>query len=81
MLQRLVVDRKLRVPEDIAIIGYDDIDFASAAVHPLSSVRQPSMLIGETAVDILLEEAAEPDLEKRQVIFRPELVVRYSTGG
>ena len=69
----------VRVPEQIALIGYDDIDFASAAVVPLSSIRQPSALIGRTAVEILLEEAADPTLAPRQVVFQPELVVREST--
>ena len=70
----------LRVPEDIALIGYDDIDFASATVVPLSSIRQPAALIGYPAVDILLAEVAGADHE-RTVRFRPELVVRESTGG
>jgi LacI family transcriptional regulator len=69
----------VHVPAEIALIGYDDIDFASAAVVPLSSIRQPSALIGATAVEILLEEAADPQIEARQVVFQPELVVRAST--
>jgi len=81
LLQALVMQGSLRVPDDIALIGFDDIDFASAAVVPLSSVRQPSELIGRTAVQLLLEEAAEPGLPPRQVVFQPELVVRTSTSG
>jgi LacI family transcriptional regulator len=77
MMQGTVIN----VPRDIAIIGYDDIDFASAAVVPLSSIRQPSALIGQTAVEILLEIAADPTIEARQIVFQPELVVRASTGG
>jgi LacI family transcriptional regulator len=71
----------VRVPADISLIGYDDIDFASAAVVPLSSIRQPSALIGQTAVEILLEEAADPTTPPRQVVFEPELVVRESSRG
>jgi LacI family transcriptional regulator len=69
------------VPRDVALIGYDDIDFASAAVVPLSSIRQPSALIGQTAVEILLEQASDPETPPRQVVFEPELVVRESTRG
>jgi LacI family transcriptional regulator len=69
----------IRVPEEIAIIGFDDIDFASAAVVPLSSVRQPSQLMGETALRILLAEIDDPDSPAQQVVFEPELVVRAST--
>ncbi|WP_350348085.1 LacI family DNA-binding transcriptional regulator [Agromyces sp. G08B096] len=58
VLQALVMLGTVRVPDDIALIGYDDIDFAAAAVVPLSSIRQPAALIGYTAVDLLLKEAA-----------------------
>lgn len=71
--------RGIGVPDEIAIIGFDDIDFASAAVVPLSSVRQPSHLMGETALRILLTEIDDPDSEAQQVVFEPELVVRAST--
>ena len=69
----------LRVPEDLAIIGYDDIDFAASAIVPLSSIRQPAELIGRTAID-LLDRELEADLPPyRQVLLPPELVVRDST--
>jgi LacI family transcriptional regulator len=74
--------RKIRVPSDIAIVGYDDIDFAAAAAVPLSSVRQPRQQIGRTAAQLLLEEARTQDTHKhRQVIFQPELEVRRSSQG
>ncbi|HWH97072.1 MAG TPA: substrate-binding domain-containing protein [Pseudolysinimonas sp.] len=80
LLQALVMSGALRVPDDIALIGYDDIDFASAMVVPLSSIRQPRREIGATALRILREEAADPDLPPRRIVFDPELVVRASTG-
>ncbi|MCU1413471.1 MAG: LacI family transcriptional regulator [Microbacteriaceae bacterium] len=79
VLQALNMQGVLHVPHDIALIGYDDIDFASAAVVPMSSIRQPSAMIGGTAVEILLEEAADPTLAPRQIVFQPELVIREST--
>ena len=79
LLQTLFIDGRLAVPERIALIGYDDIQFADASVVPLTSIRQPSHLIGETAVQLLLEEAADPELEARRVLYQPELVVRAST--
>ncbi|ANP71144.1 LacI family DNA-binding transcriptional regulator [Cryobacterium arcticum] len=82
VLQALNMSGGIRVPGDIALIGYDDIAFAAAAVVPLSSIRQPSELIGYTAVDLLLREAAGgAAAEHEQVVFQPELVVRASTGG
>lgn len=79
VLQSLVMLGDLRVPDDVALIGYDDIDFARAAVVPLSSIRQPSALIGRTAMDILQDEIDDPAREPRRVVFAPELVVRTST--
>lgn len=74
-------DSDVRIPGDIALIGYDDIDFAAATAIPLSSIRQPSSLIGQTAIEILLEEAANPDLAARHVVYPPELIARMSTTG
>lgn len=82
LLQAFSMFNTLRVPEDIALIGYDDIDFASATVVPLSSIRQPAQLIGHTAVELLLRSISDPDGDyERNVRFRPELVVRQSTSG
>jgi LacI family transcriptional regulator len=70
----------IKVPDDIAIVGYDDIDFAAAAAVPLSSVRQPRHQIGRTAAQLLLEESLDQEAHKhRQVIFQPELEVRRSS--
>jgi LacI family transcriptional regulator len=82
LLQALTMFRSLRVPEDIALVGYDDIDFATATVVPLTSVRQPAQLIGRTAVELLLRSINDPDGDyDRRVRFRPELIVRQSTAG
>lgn len=80
ILQALTMRSALRVPEDIALIGYDDIDFAATSVVPLSSVRQPARLLGHTAVDLLLRAIDDPEgAYERSVRFHPELVVREST--
>lgn len=73
------VNLGLRVPEDLAIVGYDDIEFAAAAAVPLTSVRQPRKLLGKTAAELLLQETTDPAHEHQQVVFNPELVVRTST--
>lgn len=72
----------LRVPEDVAIVGYDDIAFAAAATIPLSSVRQPRADLGRRAAELLLEEVrGTEDHEHQHVLFDPELVARASTLG
>jgi len=78
VLQGLTLTGQLRVPEDIALIGYDDIDFARSAVIPLSSIRQPSTQIGTAAVD-LLAAAADVDHTPQHIVYQPELIVRAST--
>jgi DNA-binding LacI/PurR family transcriptional regulator len=79
VLQGLIA-RGLRVPEDVALIGYDDIEFAAGAAVPLSSVRQPREELGRTAAQLLLEETADGRRHQhRHVVFQPELVVRQST--
>jgi LacI family transcriptional regulator len=72
--------QQIRVPEELAIVGYDDIEFAAAAAVPLSSVRQPRRELGRMAAQLVLEEAlGTPGHEHRQVIFRPELEIRQSS--
>lgn len=81
VMQSLTMLHSLRIPQDVALVGYDDIDFAASAVVPLTSVRQPTGLIGRTAVELLAEQLEDPEIGPRQVVFKPELVVRASTGG
>uniref|UniRef100_UPI0018E51A64 substrate-binding domain-containing protein n=1 Tax=Nocardia aurea TaxID=2144174 RepID=UPI0018E51A64 len=68
------------VPGDVSLIGYDDIDFASASAVALSSVRQPTYQLGRVATELLLDECDNPETHAhQQVMFQPELVVREST--
>ncbi len=52
-----MTSRQLRVPDSIAIVGYDDIDFAAAAAVPLTSVRQPGHQLVRAAAQLLLDDA------------------------
>ncbi len=73
--------RRVAVPDELAIIGYDDIEFAAAAAVPLTSIRQPRHQLGLAAAGLLIEEADQADSHQhRQVVFEPSLVVRESTG-
>jgi LacI family transcriptional regulator len=67
--------RGLRAPDDIAVIGYDDVELAAMTDPPLTTVNQPSYELGATAYE-LLRRGAEPE----QRLFSPHLVERESTG-
>ena len=73
----------LRVPKDVAIIGFDNIEFAEHAATPISSVKYEVEMVTELAVERLLQLIAAPDgLPKPRVtMIDPELIVRDSTAG
>jgi LacI family transcriptional regulator len=74
-------DAGLRVPEDVSVVGFDDIQAAAYLTPRLTTVRQPLRLMGETAAKQLLERIARGNGRYPQVILLPpELVVRESTG-
>jgi LacI family transcriptional regulator len=80
-VMRVLLENKIRIPEQVSILGYDDITFAPSAAVPLSSIAQPSYQMGVTAADLLLNECEEGDLhEHQQIRFQPQLVERSSTG-
>ena len=70
----------LRIPDDVAIIGYDDLPWAPAFDPPLTVVRQPAYELGRRATELLLSRVEEPEREPRLVVLEPELVVRRSCG-
>ncbi|WP_104528974.1 LacI family DNA-binding transcriptional regulator [Blastococcus saxobsidens] len=77
MLQEMV-RHGVSVPDDFAIVGYDDIEFAAAAAVPLSSVRKPRHELGRRAAQLLLDEARDGHRHE-QPVFEPVLVVRESS--
>jgi DNA-binding LacI/PurR family transcriptional regulator len=78
---RAIADCGLRCPEDISVIGFDDIASAAYHVPRLTTVRQPLRRMGEVAVQILLKRIENPEESYPDTImFEPELMVRESTG-
>lgn len=69
----------LRIPQDIAVIGYDDIELSRYLSPPLTTIRQPKDELGELAIDALLHRLSEPDASQQTLVLTPELVVRNST--
>lgn len=79
-LQALVMNHRLDVPGSLMLTGYDDIDFCSNAVVPITSVRQPSFELGKRALELLEKEIVEGEEHGHvAVVLKPELVTRQST--
>lgn len=72
--------RGLSVPDDMAVIGYDDIQLAQYMMPPLTTIHQPKDSLGELAVDTLLHRLQDPEAEPQILVLTPELVVRQSVG-
>jgi len=68
-----------RVPEDTAVMGWDDIDYASFVSPSLTTMRMPKYKMGEVAMSLLLDSIATPEAVPQPVRLRAELVVRSST--
>jgi LacI family transcriptional regulator len=71
---------KMRVPQDIRVVGFDDAKYASLVSVPLTTVQQPCRDIAITAFQTMLSRIAEPTLPARNILLAPRLVVRESCG-
>lgn len=69
------------VPDDIALMGYDDIEFAASATVPISSIRQPAVDMGKRAADLLITAIEDSEAAVEHATFTPTLSQRESTGG
>ncbi|MGO1410221.1 MULTISPECIES: LacI family DNA-binding transcriptional regulator [unclassified Microbacterium] len=75
---RVAAERGLRVPDDVSIVGFDDVPEAAAATPPLTTVRQPLAAMGRSAVDLLVR-MIDDDAEPTHIRMSADLVVRGST--
>jgi LacI family transcriptional regulator len=77
---RTLAARSIRVPDDIAVVGFDDIYPATLCDPPLTTVRQPMRGIGERACERLIERIVDPGLRPEVELLPTELVIRSSCG-
>jgi DNA-binding LacI/PurR family transcriptional regulator len=75
---RALREEGLRIPEDVSIVGFDDIDEAAYFDPPLTTVRQDFDILGRESVEYLVSLIEDPDMSVHQRVFHPELVVRKS---
>ena len=72
-------DAGIAVPDDLSIVGFDDIHLAGYINPPLTTVAQPKYELGVIAAELLLARLAEPDLPPQRRLLQAQLVVRQST--
>jgi DNA-binding LacI/PurR family transcriptional regulator len=77
---RALHEAGIRIPEEVAVVGFDDMPWATSLNPPLTVVTQPSQEIGSSAADLLLDRIARPDRAVRHMILETKLVVRASCG-
>jgi LacI family repressor for deo operon, udp, cdd, tsx, nupC, and nupG len=78
--QQAIRERGLAMPGDIAMVGFDDLRFGAFAAPPLTTIRQPTTELGETAMRMMDAVLHKRPLEQKNVVIVHELVVRASTG-
>jgi DNA-binding LacI/PurR family transcriptional regulator len=73
-------ERRLVIPDQIAIVGFDEMPWAMSLRPPLTTVAQPAFEVGRTAAELLLARVREPSLPRRQVVLETRLIIRSSCG-
>ena len=68
----------LRIPEDLSVIGYDDVEMAQFSNPPLTTIRHPKAELGALAVELLVSRIRNKELSTEDVTVQPELIVRKS---
>lgn len=76
---RALISHGLRVPEDVSVVGFDDIRFARYTSPPLTTVAQPKNALGREAMTMLIELLNDPEVLPRKRVLSADLVVRGST--
>jgi LacI family transcriptional regulator len=73
-------ERALDIPGQVAIVGFDDMPWATSLRPPLTTVAQPAFEVGRTAAGLLLDRIQKPAIARRQVVLETRLIVRSSCG-
>jgi GntR family transcriptional regulator, arabinose operon transcriptional repressor len=79
-LMHTLLGQQVRIPEDVRMVGIDDVSYAGLLPVPLTTLRQPCREIGAAAVAALRERVARPDLPPRDILLHGTLAVRESCG-
>jgi DNA-binding LacI/PurR family transcriptional regulator len=74
-----IFERGLRVPQDVRVASYDDIEFAAYLKVPLTTVRQPKFMIGELGARMMIDKLSGESGKPIHIVLKPELILRQST--
>jgi LacI family transcriptional regulator len=77
---QVIHERCMKIPDDIAVVGFDDMPWAASLQPPLTVIEQPTYDIGRTAASLLLERLNNPELPFRDIVLETKLIVRASLG-
>ncbi len=73
-------DLHVRIPDEVALVSFDDMPWAQDLNPPLTAITQPSYELGQQALELLLNRMKHPDASYRKVILQPQLIIRKSCG-
>lgn len=73
---KAITQRGLKIPDDVTIVGYDDISTCSIVNPSLTTIRQPTYLMRTKAAQLILNQLSNKFIEKKHILLEPELVVR-----
>jgi DNA-binding LacI/PurR family transcriptional regulator len=76
---RAIYERGLRIPDDIAVAGFDEMDWMFLVKPALTVVMQPTYEMGRQAAELLLERIADPERPPHAVVLQPTIKVRESS--
>ena len=77
---RAIHELNLRIPEDIALAGFDDMNWNMIVQPGITAVAQPTYELGRVAATLLLERIENPSRPVREVVLKSKLVIRKSSG-
>ncbi|MFH1904399.1 MAG: GntR family transcriptional regulator [bacterium] len=76
-----IIKASLRVPEDIALVGYADLATSAGMDVPLTTVHQPGYKMGKAACELLIEKIKNKHSETKKIVFKTKLIIRRSCSG
>jgi len=79
-LLQTLAELDVSVPDDAAVVGFDDVKYSRLLGPPLTTIRQPCEAIGQAALQVMFDRIREPNLPARTVLLETTLVVRRSCG-